>query len=77
MTPDPEDVIALDEEFEFEKAPVDLGPDERDMDLMDGSWEADYYAGRRKTRDWNTIGAAIAIVVLAALLIPMLLAFFD
>lgn len=51
----------------------DLGPDERDLDLMDGSWEQEYYAGRLKTRNWNAIGAGVAIVVLAAILVPIFL----
>ncbi len=54
-----------------------LGPDERDRDLLDGSWEAEHYSGRRKTRDWNTITAAVALLVLIALVVPMLLVFFD
>jgi hypothetical protein len=49
------------------------GPDERDLDLMDGSWEQEYYAGRLKTRNWNAIGAGVAIVVLAAILVPIFL----
>jgi hypothetical protein len=49
------------------------GPDERDMDLMDGSWEQEYYSGRIKSRNWNAIGIAIGIIVIASLLIPMIL----
>ena len=41
----------------------DLGPDERDLDLMDGSWEREYYSGRMKTRNWNAIGAGIGILI--------------
>lgn len=74
-TDDDDDIISLgDGDYPEAK---DLGPDERDRDLMDGTWEAEYYSGRRRTRDWNAIGAAIAIVVLAALVVPMLLVFFD
>ncbi len=50
------------------------GPDERDRDLMDGTWEQEYYAGRVKTRNWNAIGAGIAILVLAGLIVPMIVA---
>ena len=50
-----------------------LGPDARDLDLMDGSWERDYYSGRVRTRDWNTIAKGLALVVLAAIFIPLLL----
>lgn len=49
------------------------GPDERDRDLMDGSWEQEYYSGRIKTRNWNAIGIAIAILVVAGLIVPMVL----
>ena len=55
----------------------DLGPDERDRDLMDGSWEDNYYAGEVKTRDWNTIIAGVSLIVLISLAIPMLLVFFN
>lgn len=50
------------------------GPDERDLDLMDGSWEQEYYSGRRRTRNWNAIGVGIAILVIAGLVVPMILA---
>jgi len=53
----------------------DLGPDERDLDLLDGSWEQDYYSGRQKTRDWNAVFVAFAILVVAAMVVPMLLVF--
>ena len=52
-----------------------LGPDERDRDLMDGSWEADYYSGRQKTRDWNAITIGVGLIVLIALVLPMFLVF--
>ncbi|MCL4242815.1 MAG: hypothetical protein KJ048_15800 [Dehalococcoidia bacterium] len=53
----------------------DLGPDERDLDLLDGSWEQEYYSGRQKTRDWNAVFVAFAILIVAAMLVPMLLVF--
>lgn len=72
--PDDEDVIPLgleeDEDElddEYEDAP---GPDERDMDLMDGTWEQKYYGDRSGGRDWNTIGLAIAILVILAMVLP-------
>lgn len=52
----------------------DLGPDERDRDLMDGTWEQRYYSGQHRTRDWNTIGLGIAILVVIALVLPIILA---
>ena len=55
----------------------DLGPDERDLDLMDGSWEREYYSGRMKTRNWNAIGAGIGILILTAILVPIVLGLFD
>lgn len=66
----------LYEEIDDEDGP-DLGPDERDLDLMDGSWEQEYYAGRLKTRNWNAIGAGVAIVVLGAILVPIFLGLFG
>lgn len=46
----------------------DLGPDERDRDLLDGTWEEDYYAGRIRTRDWRGITVGISLLVLVAML---------
>ena len=51
----------------------DLGPDERDLDLMDGSWEQEYYAGRGKSRDWRAITVGVGLVILISLLLPMIL----
>lgn len=67
---DDDDPIALGPDEEDDSA---LGPDARDLDLMDGSWERDYYSGRVRSRDWNTVAKAVALVVLAAILIPLLL----
>lgn len=50
-----------------------LGPDERDRDLLDGSWERQHYAGRARRRDWNAIGVGVAIIVLASFLVPVIL----
>lgn len=73
-----EDVITLGAEFdetpEWARQP-DLGPDERDADLMDGSWEQRYYAGQQNKRDWSTVYTAVAILVLLAILVPTLLVF--
>ncbi len=51
----------------------DLGPDERDLDLMDGTWEQQYYSGQLPRRDWNTIALGVALLIVIALLLPMLL----
>jgi hypothetical protein len=80
---DDEDRIALGLEDD-EEDPEDFvdddgfhapGPDERDRDLMDGSWEQRYYSGREGTRDWSNIGLAIAIVVILAMVLPGILVF--
>jgi hypothetical protein len=52
-----------------------LGPDERDWDLMDGSWEREYYSGRMKSRDWNAISIGVGLIILLALVVPMFLVF--
>ena len=65
------------DEFDEGEDLVDLGPDERDRDLMDGTWEVEHYSGRHKTRDWNTITAGVALIVLIALIVPMFLVLFD
>ena len=49
------------------------GPDERDLDLMDGSWEEDYYSGNRRSLDWNAISVGLGILVLIGLVLPGLL----
>lgn len=72
--PDEERVWPEDDD-EFEEK--DLGPDERDRDLMDGTWEREYYAGRVKTRDWNAIAVGVALIVVVAMVLPMLLVLFD
>lgn len=71
---DEEDRIPLSshEADDYDDGP-DLGPDARDLDLMDGSWEQRYYAGQRKTRDWNAIGVGIGLLILVSLLLPMIL----
>lgn len=71
---DEDDRIPLGADPEAETGP-DLGPDERDIDLMDGSWEQRYYSGNERARDWNTVGAAIALIVLVSLIVPMFLVF--
>lgn len=70
MHPDDDDRIPLAPPAAHQR---DIGPDERDLDLMDGSWEEQYYSGRLPTRDWNTILLAGALLVIIALLLPMLL----
>lgn len=49
------------------------GPDDRDRDLLDGSWEERYYAGRARRRDWSAVGVGITLLVLLALVLPILL----
>ena len=71
---DEEDRIPLGADSEADAGP-DLGPDERDMDLMDGSWEQRYYSGKEGGRDWNTIGVGIGLLVLVSLVVPMFLVF--
>jgi len=50
-----------------------LGPDERDMDLMDGTWEERYYRGEVRQRDWRTISLAISLLVVIGLVVPLVL----
>ena len=54
----------------------DLGPDERDRDLMDGTWEERYYTGRQRTRDWRSVYVGLALLVLAGLVVPAFLVLF-
>ena len=51
----------------------DLGPDERDSDLLDGSWEMRYYAGRVTQRDWTNVYIGIGILIVVSLVLPAVL----
>lgn len=62
----------VDEDDDFDDGGV-VGPDERDRDLLDGTWEQRYYSGQERSRDWGTIAIAISLVVLASLILPSLL----
>lgn len=53
-----------------------LGPDEHDADLMDGSWEAKYYARRNRSHDWTAIMTGLGLLVLLGMLLPVILVFF-
>lgn len=55
---------------------VDLGPDEHDMDLLDGSWEEEYYSGRHRARNWNAIMLGLALLIVLGLLISTAGVFF-
>ncbi len=62
------------DDYEDEDDGLILGPDERDRDLLDGTWEQEYYASeRRPPRDWNAIGVGIALLLLMGLILPTLL----
>ena len=61
------------DDFDDEADDVVFGPDERDRDLLDGSWERQYYAGRNRRRDWSSIGIGIALLLLMGMLLPTLL----
>jgi hypothetical protein len=54
----------------------DLGPDERDLDLLDGSWEAAYYSGRHRSRNWNAVMLGLALLIVLGLLISTAGVFF-
>ena len=51
----------------------DLGPDERDRDLLDGSWEQENYAGRMRKRDWRSLGVGLALLALLGMTVPLVL----
>lgn len=72
--PEDEDRIALgldddddDGYWDDNDAP---GPDERDRDLMDGSWEQRYYSGRIRHFDWNNLLIALALLAVLGMLLP-------
>lgn len=53
------------------------GPDERDRDLIDGTWEQRYYSGQHRERNWGAIGLAMGIVLVMAMVLPGLLVLFG
>lgn len=63
-------------EMEFDDDEPDLGPDERDRDLMDGSWEERYYSGRVRRRDWQSVYVGLALMALLGLVVPALVVVF-
>ncbi len=67
----PNDEEEFEEEFGDDE--LDLGPDERDLDLLDGSWEERYYSGRIRQRDWQGVWVGLALLALMGLVIPGLL----
>lgn len=80
---------ADDEEFDEDDEPIplgtrddddwdgpNLGPDENDRDLLDGSWEERYYQGRNRSRDWNGIMTGLGLLVLLGMLLPALVVLF-
>jgi len=56
--------------------PRELGPDDRDRDLMDGSWEQQYYSGRMRSIDWHNVTIAIGLLALLGITLPAILVFF-
>lgn len=78
--PDDEDEAEEEDSFLLGEATADagfdepdLGPDERDRDLMDGTWERRHYAGEHRQRDWNTVYLGLSLLVLLGLVIPSLM----
>ncbi|MBE7520363.1 MAG: hypothetical protein HS107_14075 [Thermoflexaceae bacterium] len=61
---------------ELDGGAPDLGPDERDLDLMDGTWEERYYSGRMRQRDWQGVYVGLALLALMGLVIPALVVLF-
>jgi hypothetical protein len=61
------------DDYDDEDEDLILGPDERDRDLLDGSWERQYYATERRSRDWGAIGVGVALLLLMGMLLPSLL----
>lgn len=73
---DDDDLILFPPEADDDPGP-DLGPDARDRDLMDGSWEQRYYSGQQRTRNWGSITTGIGLLVLLSLLVPALTMVFN
>ena len=43
---------------------------------MDGSWEARYYGGRVRRRDWHSVYVGLAILILLGFLVPAVVVLF-
>jgi hypothetical protein len=77
----------VQEEFDEDDGPIhlggdegemddrDLGPDEFDRDLLDGTWEQQYYSGRVRSVDWHNITVALGLLALIAMILPAILVF--
>ncbi len=65
---DPDDFDDVDDE----EGGLLSGPDERDQDLLDGSWEERYYASERRSRDWNAVAVGVTLLVVMGMLLPTL-----
>lgn len=63
-----------DDDWEDER---DLGPGEFDRDLMDGSWEQQYYSGRLRSMDWRTITIALGLLALIGMVVPLFMVFLN
>lgn len=71
---DDDEEFEEDDEYDGLDGP-DLGPDERDADLLDGSWERRYYTEpSARGRDWRSIQVGIGLLLVMALVLPLILA---
>ena len=67
----------IDEDAYFDDEEPDLGPDERDADILDGSWEQQYYTRRQPRRgDWEAVKVGVGLLIIIALVAPLLLVVF-
>lgn len=71
-----DDRYADEEEDDYEEPELNLGPDERDMDLLDGTYEARYYSGHRQ-RDWSLVQVGVGLILLVAIIGPGLMVLFQ
>lgn len=49
------------------------GPDERDRDLMDGTWEQENPGGVKPPRDWRSIQIGVLILLILSAILPAFL----
>ena len=74
-----EDEEEFDEEesvFEDEaypEGPLLYGPDERDRDLIDGTWERKYYSGKLRQFNWAALYPWLAFILILSMVIPVVL----
>lgn len=61
------------EDEDDREGPLLYGPDERDRDLLDGTWERKHYGGKARSFNWEAIYPWLAAILILSMVIPVVL----